>query len=803
MTEITIKINNEEYQASPGEMIIQVADRNNIHIPRFCYHKHLSVAANCRMCLVEIKKAPKPLVACATPVADGMEIFTKSTIAKESQKSTMEFLLINHPLDCPICDQGGECELQDMALGYGSAFSDYEEDKRVVPDQDLGPLISTDMTRCIHCTRCVRFGQEVSLMTELGATGRGEDMKIGTYVSKTIDSELSGNMIDLCPVGALNSKPFKMKARSWEMQSCDSVAPHDGVGSKIFIHTLRNRVMRVVPKEDQRLNKTWLSDRDRFSYTGLYDKERIESPEIKINGIWKKISWNTALDKTHQHLKHLIEESRQNQLGVLVGATSTTEDAFALKTFFNALGFDNIDYRLRYRSFGPLPHTHLKPSLMGDLSELENFKTIFSFGSNIRKDYPMLSLAVQSAVMNPAVNAKFYAMHNRYFEYNYPSQQLNNKEELLAYDIYTLIKIAETIKGVKSQFNFTLTGATTVEYDKSKTKLMEGLIKNLCAGGEQSVILCSSFLSHHPKFSTITLMLEELARICQTKFVFLTAQINENGMRAAECFPSNNASMNIQQMLEALLSDYFIFNTEPELDSSYPALSKKALLNAKNVISFNSYASPLSREYSNILLPLAGFSEISGSYINTLGEPLYFSAATTPFTESKEGWKVFRALADTFSLSNINWSSTTDLQSELQKKLNIKLTDTAVNGISESELKQSNIALAITKEKEKDISLVSQWGVHQIDSVVRRAAPLQETADGKNDQLVFVSQDIADKYLIKTGSKIELTIEKNKCEVYAKVSTDIPVGCVSLFLGTSIAESIHFHNQDISIRLLT
>ncbi|SVC65061.1 uncharacterized protein METZ01_LOCUS317915, partial [marine metagenome] len=293
---IKLEIDGREISTDKGQMLIEVTDKNDIYIPRFCYHKKLTVAASCRMCLVEVEKAPKPLPACSTPAMDGMKVKTRSKIAIQAQKSVMEFLLINHPLDCPICDQGGECELQDLAMGYGSDVSRYQERKRVVRDKNIGPLIQTDLTRCIHCTRCVRFGEEIAGIRELGATGRGENMEIGTYIEKSVVSELSGNVIDLCPVGALTSKPFRYSARTWELTQRQMIAPHDSVGSNINLHIKGDVVKRVVPAENEAINETWISDRDRFSYEAINSHERLHFPMIKQQGIWKEVDWQEALN---------------------------------------------------------------------------------------------------------------------------------------------------------------------------------------------------------------------------------------------------------------------------------------------------------------------------------------------------------------------------------------------------------------------------------------------------------------------------------------------------------------------------
>jgi len=399
---VSVEINGQSYQARKGAMIIEVTDAFGISVPRFCYHKKLSVAANCRMCMVEVEKVPKPLPACATPVADGMKIFTQSDLAKGAQKAIMEFLLINHPLDCPICDQGGECELQDLALGYGAGVSRFAEKKRVVPDKFIGSLIATDMTRCIHCTRCIRMLREVAGKMELGATGRGENMEIGTYIEKSLESELSGNVIDVCPVGALTSKPFRFKARAWELQQHAAVAPHDCVGSNLLVHTRRGEVMRVVPRENEEINEVWLSDRDRFSYEGLYSEDRLESPMVKVDGEWQVVDWETGLQAAADAISAVVDGHGAEQMGVLVSPTATLEEMALLQAVARGNGINNIDHRLRQADFTDQQQAPVCPTLGQSLESLESMNAALVIGSNTRKDQPIAGHRLRKAALNGA-----------------------------------------------------------------------------------------------------------------------------------------------------------------------------------------------------------------------------------------------------------------------------------------------------------------------------------------------------------------------------------------------------------------
>ena len=414
---INIEINGQSYSAAKGEMIIEVADRNAVQIPRFCYHKKLTVAANCRMCLVEVERAPKPLPACATPVMDGMKVFTESELARNSQKSVMEFLLINHPLDCPICDQGGECELQDLAMGYGRDVSRYVERKRVVKGKNLGPLIATDMTRCIHCTRCVRFGEEIGGMPEMGVVGRGENVEIGTFITASVNSELSGNMIDLCPVGALTNKPFRFRARTWEMQQRDTISPHDSVGANMHLHVRQDRIMRAVPKENEAVNEVWLSDRDRYSCTGLYGEDRLQTPQIKRDGQWQECDWDFALSRLAGMLRATVEKQGPEQLGALLSPGATMEEFYLAQKIVRGLGGNNIDHRLRERDFSDQEQFPAAPGLGFELADLQSMDTVLLVGSNTRKEQPLVNHRLRKAAL---AGAQVMALDHIARPFNFP-----------------------------------------------------------------------------------------------------------------------------------------------------------------------------------------------------------------------------------------------------------------------------------------------------------------------------------------------------------------------------------------------
>ncbi len=490
---IKLEVDGIELEAEPGEMLISVTDAAGIYIPRFCYHKNLSIAANCRRCLVEVERAPKPLPACATPVMDGMKVFTRSERAISAQKATMEFLLINHPLDCPICDQGGECELQDLAMDFGRDISRFTERKRVVKDKNLGPLVSTDMTRCIHCTRCVRFGQEIAGIQELGTTGRGEWMEIGTYIEKSVDHELSGNIIDLCPVGALNNKPYRYRARAWEMEQRPTVAPHDCIGSNIFAHVLQGKVMRVVPRPNDAVNETWISDRDRFSFEGIYSEDRLTTPLIKVDGVWQAADWEHALEFAARGLKDVIGRYGAAQLGALSSASATVEESYLLNRMMRDLGSGNIDHRLRQQDFRDQQNDPVFPWLGQELSGLEQSDAILIVGSNLRKETPLLAHRVRKAAM---AGGKVMLVNPDTFDYLFPvADYIVSATAAQVGDLAALVAAAaeHTKQSVPTQFE----GLASKE-----TATHKSIAGNL-AEADDATILLGGLSMRHPAYADI------------------------------------------------------------------------------------------------------------------------------------------------------------------------------------------------------------------------------------------------------------------------------------------------------------
>ena len=714
----SIEIDGITIEANDGSMLIEAADDAGIPIPRFCYHKKLSVAANCRMCLVDVEKAAKPLPACATPVTDGMIVHTRSTKAIEAQKGVMEFLLINHPLDCPICDQGGECDLQDLAMGYGESHSRYAENKRVVKDKDLGPLIATDMTRCIHCTRCVRFGDEVAGIKELGAVGRGEHMEIGTYVAKSVTSEMSGNVIDLCPVGALTSKPFRYAARQWEMNTQPSIAAHDCVGSNINVHTRDGKVMRVVPRENESINETWISDRDRFAYEGLAAQDRIQQPKIKISGQWETATWEEALEFAAKGLQSVTGKNGPQSLAALVSPSATTEEAYLLQKLSRALGSHNIDHRVRTLDFSNQEQAPLYPSLGLAIADLETQDAVLLIGSNIRKDQPILGHRIRKAALD---GANVMAINTADYSFNFPlAQQAIVDPASMKAELAGLLKVLVQRAGktASSAVADLVSAANTSEHSAA-------MAKNLLEADNACILLGVNAVGH-PDASAISALASAAAELSGAKLAYLSVGANSAGASLAGALPHrqaggkavDSAGTNARTMFGSESQGFITLGLEPELDCVDGAHALQKLKNAEFVISLSSYCTETMDDYANVILPIATHTETSGTFVNVEGEWQSFNAAVKPLGAARPAWKVLRVLGNLLSLEGFDYMSSTDVLDEVKA---------AADGVVVSNTWQGSLEKAETAAA--DMALYEDSTPYGVDAVVRRAKALQSTAD--------------------------------------------------------------------------
>nr|WP_315848563.1 NADH-quinone oxidoreductase subunit NuoG [uncultured Rhodoferax sp.] len=700
---IEIELDGKKVDIVEGSMIMHAADKAGTYIPHFCYHKKLSIAANCRMCLVDVEKMPKPMPACATPVTQGMIVRTKSDKAIKAQKSVMEFLLINHPLDCPICDQGGECQLQDLAVGYGGSSSRYEEEKRVVFHKDVGPLISMEeMSRCIHCTRCVRFGQEVAGVMELGMSHRGEHAEIETFIGDTVDSELSGNMIDICPVGALTSKPFRYSARTWELSRRKSVSPHDSTGANLIVQVKNHKVLRVVPLENEAVNECWIADRDRFSYESLNSEERLTSPMLKQGGEWKTVDWQTALEYVANGLKQIKTNHGAASIGALVSPHSTLEELQLAGALVRGLGSDNIDYRLRNSEFAPAAGVRYLGTAIASLSQLQRVLVV---GSNLRKDHPLFAQRIRQAVKHGCVVSAVVSESN---DWALPVANLATSPA--ASWVQTLADIATAIAAETS---------VAAPAAGTATPAAQAIARSLLSG-ERKAVLLGNAAAHHAKASSLLALANWIAAQVGATVGYLTEAANTVGAQVAGAVPQGNG-LNAAQMLSGDLKAALLLNTEPEFDS---ALGRDALLGlakAEMVVTLSPFKANL--DISDVILPIAPFTETSGSFVNAEGRVQSFHAVVKPAGEARPAWKVLRVLANLLDVSGVDYDASQDV-------LKAMALDAQGDALFVPAARLSNACDATIDTQAAEVLPVVA-SIYQLDGMVRRATSLQLTADAK------------------------------------------------------------------------
>ena len=716
---ISIQIDGRPLQARKGQMLIEVADANAIPIPRFCYHEKLSVAANCRMCLVEVERAPKPLPACATPVMDGMKVFTRSKVARNAQKSVMEFLLINHPLDCPICDQGGECELQDVAMGYGRDVSRFNERKRAVEDKDLGPLIATDMTRCIHCTRCVRFGEEIGGMPELGATGRSEDMEIGTYITRSVDSELSGNVIDLCPVGALTSKPFRFRARAWEMEQRDGVAPHDPVGSNIHLHVRRGRVLRVVPRANESINEVWISDRDRFGYEGLYSDDRVLSPMVKRDGAWSEVPWEEALEAAVEGLREIAAEKGGEAIGALASASCTVEELHLFQKLVRGIGCSNIDHRVRQRDFSDQDAAPRYPSIGMGVDELDRLDAALLVGSCTRKEHPIVNHRLRKASLAGASVMYLDVMaHDLNIA---PAARIVVAPSRLVNRLAAAVMATARLMDEEPEGLAALAAGVEVDADA------EIIARVLLDAGRGAILLGPQAVNHRDA-AALRGLAACLANLTGATLGTLDEGANPAGAwiagvvphREALGVPAKRSGLAARSMIEAGLDAYVLMGLEPELDCADGARARDALNAAKFVVSLSAFRSDAMSEYADVLLPIAAIAETEGTFVNVSGTWQNFVAAAPPYANSRPAWRVLRVLGNLFEIDGFDQETIEDVRSAL--------------GAPDSVGAHSWPLPTHLPEPEGiggGLERIAPVPIYAVDALVRRSMPLQGTKDGE------------------------------------------------------------------------
>ena len=703
---VEIQLDGQKIEVVEGSTVMHAAEKAGTYIPHFCYHKKLSIAANCRMCLVDVEKAPKPMPACATPVTQGMVVHTKNDKAIRAQKGVMEFLLINHPLDCPICDQGGECQLQDLAVGYGAGESRYQEEKRTVFHKDVGPLISMqEMSRCIHCTRCVRFGQEVAGVMELGMSHRGEHAEIETFVGMSVDSELSGNMIDLCPVGALTSKPFRYSARTWELSRRKSVSPHDSTGANLIVQVKHDKVMRVLPLENEAVNECWIADRDRFSYEALNTDDRLLSPMLKQGGEWKTVDWQTALEYVANGLKQIKSEYGADSIGTLASPHSTLEELHLAASLMRALGSENIDYRLRNAEFTPSSLVRWLGTSIASLSQLQRVLVV---GSNLRKDHPLFALRIRQSVRNGcALNV------------------INSVAELAFVDAWAM-PLANTMMAQPEDWAQALADvATAIAAEKGVAAPAAGQASDAAKamatsllGGERKAILLGNAAAHHANASSLLALANWIGEQTGAFVGYLTEAANTVGAQLVNAMPGNSG-LNAGQMLGGKLKAVILLNNEPEFDSAAGAKAKGSLNLAQMVVTLSPFKA--NTDFSDVLLPIAPFTETPGTFVNAEGRVQSFHAVVKPRGETRPAWKVLRVLANMLNLPGFDFESSQDVFK--------RIPDADAGQVPAARLGNDSRGEIVVTGVTGPAPVVAS--IYQLDGVVRRATSLQLTTDAR------------------------------------------------------------------------
>ncbi len=750
---LELEIDGKAVQVKEGSTIIEAAHQVGAYIPHFCYHKKLSIAANCRMCLVAVEKAPKPLPACATPVTNGMKVFTHSDLAVKAQKGVMEFLLINHPLDCPICDQGGECQLQDIAVGYGGSASRYQEEKRVVPDKDLGALVSTDMTRCINCTRCVRFTQEIAGFMELGQAYRGERAEVMPFVEKTVDTELSGNIIDLCPVGALTSKPFRFSARTWELSRRRSVSPHDGLGANLIVQVKHDRVMRVLPLENEDINECWISDKDRFSYEALNSEERLTKPMVKQGGEWKEVEWNVALDYVAHALRDVVKNEGAAAVGTLVSPHATLEEMYLAGKLARGLGSENIDFRLRHSDFSLDGKRRGAPWLGMKVAEFAALDRILVIGSFLRKDHPLLAQRLRQAVKR-GTQVSIVHSANDDLLMKLAGRLIGSPSRLPAL-------LAEVVKAVAE--------AKGLACDLSVAPSDEArrVAASLVSGSDVGVFL-GNFAEQHPQAGQLSTLARQLAQLLGGRTGYLGAAANSVGGYVAKAVPGATG-LDAAAMVAQSRQAYLLLGLDPELDTADGAATLAALGAAKTVVMMSAFRNRAALDVADVMLPISPFSETSGTFVNTEGRAQSFHAVAKPRGDARPGWKVLRVLGNLLELPGFAFESSEEVRGEALGGEH-GFASGLDNDFSAGPVQVSQGA-AGTLERVADVP------IHFADPVARRAASLRETRDSGAPTARMNATTLAAGGL-QDGAAVRVRSAAGDVTMKAELDAGVPDGCV-------------------------
>jgi NADH-quinone oxidoreductase subunit G len=753
---VNIEIDGQAMQAPKGSMIIEATDKAGISIPRFCYHSKLSIAANCRMCLVDVEKAPKPMPACATPVMEGMKIYTQSRRAIDAQHGVMEFLLINHPLDCPICDQGGECELQDLSMGYGRSVSRFTERKRVVQDHDIGPLVQTDLTRCIQCTRCVRFLDEIAGTQELGLYGRGDRVAIGASLSQGIHSELSGNVIDLCPVGALTNKPFRFAARAWELMARPSMAVHDGVGSQLWYHTRRGKVLRAVPRDNESTNETWLSDRDRYSHFGLQAEDRVVEPMIKNNGQWQKATWEDAIRAAAKSLRRSATANGGTGLGVLMSASASTEEHFLVRRMAQSLGCPNVDYRLREQDFSDDGAVALSSPFRSPMAAIDGAGAILLIGSNIRQEAPILGQRVRKAWRKGARIAALNPVDWN-FHFSLADKLIAAPQNMVA----ELAKLAQAVASVTGARipTYLETAVAGQQADATHTAIA-GMLKD----ADNAMLILGQSAMAHGEAAWLRQLSAWIANATGAVLNLLPFGGNPAGAARVAAASGAESGLNARAMLSTPLKGYLLWDIEPEFDLANPALAVQTLSGAESVVAVASFAGESLKAVADVILPLAPLAESEGLFYTLDGQSFPVAAAAGLSGQARPGWKILRRLGSQLELEGFSQVDLAAVRAETTAAIEMQ-----GDAGGEPELAAPKSAGALHR-----VGDVAMYGV---DALCRRSKYLQQTVQA-DTAFAGLNPDDAGRKGLADGHQVKVSQGDASVVLPVRVCNELPAGTV-------------------------
>ncbi|MBP6130021.1 NADH-quinone oxidoreductase subunit NuoG [Thauera sp.] len=775
---LEIEIDGKQVQVNDGSTVIEAAAVAGSYIPHFCYHKKLSIAASCRMCLVQVEKAPKPLPACATPVTNGMKVWTHSELAVKAQKGVMEFLLINHPLDCPICDQGGECQLQDLAVGYGSTASRYQEEKRVVFNKNLGALVSTDMTRCINCTRCVRFTTEIAGEMELGQAFRGEHAEIMPFIEKTVDSELSGNIIDLCPVGALTSKPFRFAARTWELSRRKSVSPHDSLGANLIVQTKHDVVKRVLPFENEDVNECWLSDKDRFSYEALSSEQRLGAPMIRQGGQWKQVEWQAALEFVATGLRGVERDHGAASIGALASPHATVEELHLLQKLMRGLGSENIDFRLRQVDFRADGKRAGAPWLGMPIAGVKDLTRLLVVGSFLRKDAPLLAQRVRQAAKK--------GLHVSAIGPNAEEWLLPVRNRALVAPSAMVATLGQVVVALAKEKGAEVSVALLGKLPETVSDEALAIAQSLASGRKVAVWL-GNLAVQHARASELQMLAQEIARLTDGSFGVIGEAANSVGGYLAGAVPGAGG-LNAAAMIEQPRAAYVTLNLEPDLDLANPAAAMAALDGAQLVVALTSFDSPSLRQVADVMLPIAPFTETSGTFVNCEGRAQSFTAVAKPFADARPGWKVLRVLGNLLALEGFAQADSEAVRAEALASDLASRLDNGVEGIVVS----SATGPAGMLERVADVP------IHFADPIARRAQSLQKTRDAAAPTARIAPATLAALGLA-AGDCVRVAQGTASVELVAQADDGLAAGCVRVAAAHPSTAALGAMSGDLSV----